>query len=176
MTVLTTARLTLAPPTAADLTHIMDLRTEPSVVQFMGGRASTQEECWARLLKYVGHWSAFGFGYWMVRENQTGRFLGEVGIAYQRRTNMPDGKDDPEAGWGLLPWARGKGYGNEALTAALDWSDRRFERTVCLIDPRNHPSLKLAALKGYQPFGQTSLEGSPMSALERRWRTRDSTT
>ncbi len=58
---------------------------DPEVTRYIGGKPLTEEESWARLLRYVGHWSLLGFGYWVVEEKTTGNFIGEVGFADYKR-------------------------------------------------------------------------------------------
>ena len=57
---------------------------------------------------------------------------------------------------------------HQALTAALDWTDRRLERrTVCMIAPENLASLKLAARVGYRPYATTTYKDHPVQLFER---------
>ena len=149
-----TKRLVLRPPTVGDFDDLAALWTDPSLLRYIG-RASTQEEVWVRLLKYSGHWALFGFGYWMLREADSGRFIGEAGVAWQRRTGMTAHGGLPEAGWMLTSPAQGKGLAREALAAILDWTeDRLGQRGVtCLIDPMNEASVRLAESQGFKKFG-----------------------
>src|SRR3954447_10623861 len=107
---LTTERLVLTPADLNDFGDIHDLWNDPATLTFLG-QPSTMEEAWVRLLKYIGHWSLFGFGFWMLREAATGQFVGEAGLAFHKRSLGPD----PEAGWALTGPAQGKGYAREAL-------------------------------------------------------------
>ena len=59
------------------------------------------------------------------------------------------------------------GYAHEAVSAALAWSDQRFARTVCIIDPENTPSLKLADRLGYREFSRAVFKDAPIILLER---------
>jgi hypothetical protein len=60
-----------------------------------------------------------GFGFWIVRERTTGRFVGEVGLAEFRRDLARPLPDAPEAGWVIAPWAHGQGFATEAVPAAI---------------------------------------------------------
>jgi RimJ/RimL family protein N-acetyltransferase len=153
-----TNRLILLPPTVDDFDLLAALWTDPSLLRYIG-RASTQEEVWVRLLKYSGHWALFGFGYWMLREADSGRFIGEAGVAWQRRTGMTAHDNLPEAGWMLASCAHGKGFAREALGAILDWTEaRRGQRGVtCLINPMNAASVRLAESQGFRKFGTTRM-------------------
>ena len=161
-----TERLILRPHRAEDYDDLAAMWADPGVTRFIGGRPSTSEESWARLLRYCGLWGLLGFGYWAVRERATGRFVGEVGFADFRRGLGFDGV--PEGGWILMPWAQGRGLAGEAVRAALAWGDARgWDRSVCIIDPDNAPSLRLAGACGYQETGRITYKDHPVVLLER---------
>jgi RimJ/RimL family protein N-acetyltransferase len=165
---LDTARLTMRMHTLADFEDCAGMWGDPDVVRYIGGRAFTVEECWSRHLRYVGHWAMLGYGYWVVREKGTGAFVGEVGFADYRRDIVPAFDGTPEGGWVLATRAHGKGFATEAVAAALGWSDAHLgKRTVCLIDPPNEASLRVAAKAGYRDLARTTYKGTPVVVLER---------
>ncbi len=167
---LATDRLTLRGHGLADFDDSLALWSDPRVVRFIGGKTATAEEVWARLLRYGGHWSLMGFGFWTIHESATDAFVGEAGLADFRRAITPPLGPDPEAGWALSPRAHGRGYASEAMTAILAWADRALgaPRTTCIIDPANAASLKLAAKLGYEPFGRGLYRGDEVVMLERQ--------
>jgi RimJ/RimL family protein N-acetyltransferase len=152
-----------------DFDDLAALWTDPSLLRYIG-RTNTQEEVWVRLLKYSGHWALFGFGYWMIHEADNHTFIGEAGIAWQRRTGLTAHADLPEAGWMLTSAAQGNGFAREALAAILDWTDQRLgtRGITCLIDPRNEASLRLAQSQGFEKSGTTQLGESIVEQLLRR--------
>ena len=174
-----TARLTLRGHRAGDIDESAALWADPIVVRHIGGRPFTREESWTRLLRYVGHWALLGFGYWVVRERASGRFVGEVGLADFRRDLTPSLGDDPEVGWVLATWAHGRGFATEAVRAALAWSDARHAaarladprrgpgRTVCLIDPENAASVRVAEKCGFREAGRATYRGEGTLVFER---------
>lgn len=166
---LTTARLILRGPRLDDFAASGAMWRDPAVVRFIGGRASSGEEVWGRLLRYVGHWALLGHGFWTIEDRADGRFVGECGFADFHRELEPGFGDTPEAGWALAPWAHGRGYGREAVTAALAWGDATFagDRTVCMIDPANAPSIKLATACGFVEQGRATYKGEPTVLFER---------
>ena len=147
--ILATARLTLRAHRTDDLPAGAAMWADPAVTRFIGGKPFTPEEVWARLLRYAGLWSMLGFGYWAIEETATGRFVGELGFADFRRAVVPP-LDAPELGWALVQAVHGQGYATEAVRAVLAWGDARFARTVCIINPGNHASLRVAAKCGFQ--------------------------
>ena len=165
--ILTTDRLILRAHTAADFPGCYTLWSDPDVTRFIGGRPSTQEEVWSRILRYVGHWEVLNYGYFLVTERQTGAIVGEFGLADFRRNVVPPFGDTPEAGWVMLPQYHGKGLAQEALTAVLAWADRTMPRTVCMIHPDNAPSLKLAAKLGYAEYARSQYGEHTPILLER---------
>lgn len=166
---LETARLVLSAHKPSDHADCTALWADPAVVRFIGGRVSTAEETWSRLLRYAGLWALLGLGYWVVREAASGRFVGEAGLADFQRELTPSFGDAPEAGWALAPWAQGRGYASEAVGALLAWNDARApgRRVVCMIAPQNAPSLRVAERCGFRPYAQTDYKGAPTLLLER---------
>ncbi|MFN3524405.1 MAG: GNAT family N-acetyltransferase [Phenylobacterium sp.] len=166
---LDTERLTLRGHTVEDFAESAAMWGDPEVTRFIGGRPFSAEEVWSRLLRYAGHWALKGYGYWVVRERGSGRFVGEVGFADFRRAIEPPLGEAPEAGWVLSPWAHSKGFGSEAVRALHAWGDKAFggARTVCLIAPENAPSLALAARVGYREYARSTYHDAPTILLER---------
>jgi len=121
-----TARLLLRPHCPEDFADCAAMWADPEVTRHIGGRPFTAEEVWARLLRYAGHWSLHGWGYWVARIRDTGEFVGELGFADFRRALDPPFGDAPEIGWALAPSAQGRGLAREAVEAALRWADANF--------------------------------------------------
>lgn len=164
---LTTPRLILRAHTAADFPACCTLWADPVVTRFIGGRPSTQEEVWSRILRYAGHWQLLGYGYFLAIDRQNGALVGEFGLADFYRDITPSFGDTPEAGWVMLPGFQGRGLAQEALEAVLNWADHTMPRTVCMIDPDNTPSLKLAAKLGYAEYARTTYKNHASILLVR---------
>jgi RimJ/RimL family protein N-acetyltransferase len=166
---LETTRLRLRGHRIDDFSASAAMWAEPVVVRYIGGRPLSQEEAWTRLLRYVGHWSWMGFGYWAVEEKATGKFIGEVGFADLRREIQPSIQGLPELGWVLAGRAHGKGYATEAVGAAIAWGNAHLvsERTVCLIHPWNLGSLRVAEKSGFQESLRTTYKAQPTILLTR---------
>src|SRR5215472_9680946 len=138
--------------------------SDPVVLQHISINPSTLEESWARLLRYAGLWSLLGFGYWAVEERATGRFVGDVGVMELHRAITPP-LDAPEVGWVLAPWSYGRGYATEAARAMLGWCDTHLDSstTVCIIDPDNAASLRVAHKCAYLEKGMREYKGSTVT-------------
>src|SRR4051812_6375028 len=98
---LETPRLTLRSHSLTDFDACAAMWGDPLVTQHIGGRPATPEEVWARVLRYAGLWAVLGFGYWIVEERATRRFVGEVGLSDFRRDITPSFGGAAEVGWAL---------------------------------------------------------------------------
>jgi RimJ/RimL family protein N-acetyltransferase len=144
----------------SDFEDSFALWRDPDIVRHITGKPATREEAWMRL------WALVGYGFWTVRERETGRFIGEVGLADFHRDI--DWGTDPECGWVLSPSVHGRGYATEAVTATLAWRDRHVpgSRTVCMIGPDNAASLRVADKCGFGFVGDADYHG-PVKLFER---------
>ena len=169
MRTITTARLVMRPPTRDDFEDSAMLWADPEIVRYIGGKPATREEAWARLTRNVGHWALQGFGVWTVRERDTGRYTGEVGLFDFKRNITPSLAGAQEMGWVLGNRAQGMGYATEAVRAAITWSQQKFPgaRLVCMIDPGNAPSLRVAEKCGFTEYARTTYKESEVLLLER---------
>ena len=157
--VLTTERLVIRPHGEADFDDSFALWADTDVVRFIGGQPSVRSDAWGRVLKYAGLWQLLGYGYWALTDRQTGRFLGEAGLADFKRDMEPPLPACPEAGWALCPHAQGRGLATEAMQAVLRWADETldFDRSCCLIDADNAPSIRVAEKLGYSRSHQARM-------------------
>ena len=155
--VLESERLRLRGHRPVDYEDSAAMWGDVEVARYVGGKPLTREEVWARLLRYVGHWAWMGYGLWVVEEKDTGKFVGEVGYANYKRDIQPPLTDMPELGWVLARDFHGKGYATEAVRVATAWGDERFgsQRTVCIIDPENVASIRVAEKCGFKESART---------------------
>ncbi|MEW2912843.1 GNAT family N-acetyltransferase [Leisingera sp. JC11] len=166
---LETERLILRPHGVQDFDAVAALWAAPEVVRFISGTPSTPEESWTRLLRYIGHWQALGYGYWAVTLRDSGRFIGEVGFADYQRSMEPPLAGIPEAGWVLSPEVHGQGIATEAVgrihrwaAEATDWAE-----TACIFDPAHTVSHRVAVKLGYAPAGEALYRGNPTLVMKR---------
>ncbi|MBJ7483820.1 GNAT family N-acetyltransferase [Brevundimonas sp.] len=167
--ILTTERLILTPVALADFDDLMALWSDPVFTQVIAHRdPMSQEEVWFRLLRDIGHWQVLGFGNWALRQKTDGAYVGSVGVLDYRRGCTPP-LDAPELGWGVGSAFQGQGLAREGLDAALAWADHSLKvpRTVCMINPDNAPSLKLAERTGFRPYAEGVYYERPVILLER---------
>ena len=148
--VIETARLRLRGHRSADFGDCAAMWADPGVVRHIGGRPFPAEEVWAKILRYAGLWSLLGYGYWAIEEKASGRYVGDVGFADFKRDVRPSFDGAPEIGWG-------DGY----FAAA---------RTVCMIDPENAASIRVAEKCGYREFGRTLYKNQATILFQREGR------
>src|SRR5262249_2169311 len=148
---------------ASDLDACAAMWGNPQVTRHIGGRPSSRQQTWMRILQYAGLWKILGYGYWAIEEISSGTFVGDVGLADFHRDRQPSIEGIPEAGWALDPVFAGRGYATEALQTVLAWADRNVstDRTVCIIASENTASINVARKSGYRDATQATFNGSP---------------
>lgn len=164
-----TARLVLRPHRISDYEDCCALTSDPEAVRMIYQNPMSREDTWHRLLRFAGHWSLLGYGLLIVEEKVSGRVVGEVGLADFHRGLGDDFDPFPEMAWMMSTEVHGRGYATEAAQAALRWMEVAFspDRTVCIIDPANAPSLRVAEKLGYHPIGNAEYKGKPILKLRR---------
>ncbi len=165
-----TDRLVLRAHRLDDFDASFAMWSDPVVTRFIGGKPSTEQQAWSRLLVYAGHWALMRFGYWAVEEKASREFIGEVGFADFKRDIDPLMRDVPELGWALVSRVHGRGFATEAVGAVVAWGDAHFKsgRTVCLIDPENLASVRVAQKCGYREFNRTLFNNRPTVFFQRQ--------
>lgn len=147
----------------SDFDACCELWADPEVVRYISGKPSSRSDTWGRLLKYAGHWSLSGFGYWAVIEKNSGALIGDIGFADFKREISPSLEGFAEAGWVASPKFQGKGYAREAVELSLSWlkRSRRFPEVHCIIAPENTASIGLAVRVGFKKYADGAYMGEP---------------
>ncbi len=146
-TILETKRLTLRPLTMDDLDVLAELYSDPEVRRYFPDRTLTYEETkkelgWIIDVCYGRH----GFGLWATIHNETGAFIGRCGL-------IPwtlEGRSEVEVAYLLAKTYWGQGLATEAAQAILGYGFERLpvERLICVIEPENRASMKVATKIG----------------------------
>lgn len=163
---LKTDRLILRAHCAQDFDDCAALWADPAVIKHIAPNPSTRSESWTRLLRYAGHWSLLGYGFWVVTDHDH-TFLGEVGFADFKRDLVPE-IHRPEAGWVLASHAHGRGIATEAMTAAHAWLDPQHPETCALFDPAHTRSQNVAAKLGYSVSHTADFGGLETLVMSRK--------
>lgn len=166
---LATDRVQLRPYRLADFDDMHALMSQPAVHRYPRREPFSAEESWTRLLRHLGHWAEFEFGFLAVEERHSGRFIGEAGFSFFRRGLANEYGDAPEATWTIEPEYQGRGYATEAAAAAQEWADNTLglSRTLCMIHADNAPSLSIARKLGYREVGRPIYLGTPVTFHQR---------
>jgi RimJ/RimL family protein N-acetyltransferase len=164
-----TARLRLRAHAARDFEACCEMWSDPDVTRFTGGKTSTPQQTWQRMLAYLGHWRVLEYGYWAIEERATSSYIGEAGFADFKRDVGPHMRDIPELGFALVSRVHRKGYASEAVRAILDWGDAHLpsKRTVALTNEENAPSVRVLEKHGYRVFDRTLYHDARVIFLQR---------
>jgi RimJ/RimL family protein N-acetyltransferase len=173
-------RIVIAPPIATERLILREIRaedfgavhalwTDPENVRFVGGKPSTPSQSWRRITNSAGMWPILNYGYWALEEKSTGDFIGLVGFADFHRDEPAGFSGDPEIGYVIDKQVHGKGYGREAMAACMQWFDDTHGRirTICMIEPGNIASLKIAERLGYKTYAEGEIDGAAVLLMER---------
>lgn len=165
-----TDRLVLAAPTAADFEAFARLWTLPEVYHYILGAPRPKAQSWASFLALFGTWAHLGYGMWLVKRRDTGEMIGQVGFLSAMRGHGAGFDEYPEAGWLFDAAGQGHGFAHEAMVAALDWFDGAglADRSVCMIDPANAASMRLADKLGFIETRPSAFDGNSLQLFERR--------
>jgi RimJ/RimL family protein N-acetyltransferase len=163
-----TPRLRLRAHRRDDLQPCFAMWSNPEVCKFIG-QASSEQQTWARILAYAGHWELMGFGYWAIELADEKTFVGEIGLADFHRDIADSMRGVPELGFAIDSAFGGNGYATEAARSVLAWADANLdhERTVCLINEQNAKSVGVAQKVGYTIFERAAFRGTPTLFLAR---------
>jgi len=94
---LETDRLVLRVHRLDDLAACAAMWADPLVTRHIGGKPSTPQATWLRMLRYPGLWALLGFGYWAVEEKATGAFVADVGFADLSVSSFHRSKGSPNS-------------------------------------------------------------------------------
>jgi RimJ/RimL family protein N-acetyltransferase len=160
MTELSTGRLLLRPFRAGDFDAHAEICADPEVMRYIRAGSLPRVDAWWQMARYMGHWQLRGFGLWAVVERDSGRLVGHLGFL------DPEGGHGFEMGWALARHAWGKGYAFEGAQAALRFafSELRREHVLCLIQPVNTRSIRLAGRLGARLEGEIVEAGTRLLA------------
>ena len=158
----------MRPVSVDDLPDLIELWRDESFTRFTSGRPLSEEAVWFRLLRVIGHCQIKSYGNWTIRDSSSDAYLGSVGV-FDYKRDLPLPMTSPELGWGITPEHHGRGIASEALDIFMKYVDQTLSvpRTVCMISPDNHSSVKLAARNGYRQYAKTDYKGFAVNLFER---------
>lgn len=141
--ILETKRLLLRRQITEDLDDLWALYCDPEITKYIPdaprSRAEAKEELeWHR----HGHPRFPELGLWATIDKETGKFIGRCGL-------LPwtiEGQNEVEVAYTIARDYWGKGLATEASQAILQYGFQKLNlpRLICLIDPENVASQKVA--------------------------------
>ncbi|MGL5940024.1 MAG: GNAT family N-acetyltransferase [Waterburya sp.] len=146
MQILETPRLTLRYITIRDSEALVAILGDPQVMKYsiigVHNRQQIRQFIEQRLLSYL----ECGFGLYAVVYKENQELIGYCGFFIQKIEQQPE----VEIGYRLAKKYWGQGLATEAAQAVLTYGKQRFnfKRFVCLIDPANTGSIRVAQKLG----------------------------
>jgi RimJ/RimL family protein N-acetyltransferase len=142
-TILETPRLILRHQVLLDLDDLWALYCNPNITKYIPDAPRSREEAQEELEWHMhGHPHNPSLGLWATIHKETGKFIGRCGL-------LPwtiDGQDEVEVAYTIAEAYQAQGLGSEAAQAILNYGFEKLSltRLICLIDPENIASQKVA--------------------------------
>jgi len=178
-TVIETDRLVLRRLTIDDVDVLAEIYRDPDVRRYFPGgtldREETRDEVAWVIDEYYGR---YGFGLWATILKETGALIGRCGLLPWTAVPEPDGglsiqhvaegAPEPEGSWPEVELAYllakpywGRGLATEAARAivAYAFDELRLTRLICLFDPENDASRRVAEKVGMTFERTVTIEG-----------------
>ena len=169
MKILETNRLILRHFAPADLDNLWAIYQDPEVVRYIPDTPRTYEETREQL-----EWHQHGrprhpeLGLWATIYKPNGAFIGRCGL-------LPwsiDGQDEVEVAFLISRAYWNQGLGTEAAAASLRYGFEQLDltRLVCLIEPGNDASARVAEKIGmrYEQTGEDEIGPFLLYAINRQ--------
>ena len=161
---LVSARLLLRPLWKNDVDLVLELFTDPEIMEYAGGPVKN-ERIRAEMAASVKRGADGSIGVWCICKAQTKESIGTIALLplpveaedteweLVRTGEMPDG--DIEIGYFLRKEEWRQGYISEAVSRVLEFafSVASLEEIVAVIDPRNTASRKVLERTGFLSEG-----------------------
>jgi ribosomal-protein-alanine N-acetyltransferase len=185
--VLQTERLVLRNLTMDDLDELAAIYGDPDVRHYFPEGTLNREETKEELEWFIDvYYARYGYGLWATVDKGTGEFIGRCGLIPWTILLSPTGElalggtgDHPvgpegsevEVAYMLAKRSWGRGLATEAATAivAYGFEQLDLERLICLIDPENVASMRVAEKIGMTLDGNVELDGErfPLYSVRR---------
>ena len=168
--IITTGRLELWQPAAADLAQMHALTLDEETRRFLGNHQPNEADSFARLMRNAGSWALYGYGSFMVRRRGEAQIIGICGM-FRSLRGFAKGLDDvAEAGWVFHRSVWGQGLAKEAMRASLAWFDATHgaQRIACMIDEDHTVSDSLATKLGFVRYDRHVMEDGETVILYER--------
>jgi len=169
MSVLETERLCFRPFTVDDLDNLYNLYNSPDVRKYFSEGTPNREETRKELTWIIEECSPkYGFGLWSTIHKTTGRFIGRCGLC----PIDVEGHTEIEVVYMFSKEHWGQGLATEAAGAILRYGseEKGLKRLICVINPENRASSKVAEKIGMKLEVDGCINGEPtlLYSIDRR--------
>ena len=157
-----TGRLSLRPVWGGDLPELQVLKADPRVFAVMLGGVRSPQQTAEELAHDIQFWGRHGFGMWSVRERQTEKFVGLVGLMHRA-----DGRGIALR-FALHAREQHHGYASEAAAGVLRFGHERahLRRIVGIARESNFGSRMVLGGIGMRICEEFEREGLKMLVYE----------
>jgi RimJ/RimL family protein N-acetyltransferase len=159
-----TIRLVLRPFSVADVDPLYAILQEPGILKyFPRPDPPSMEQVHQMVAKQISYWEAHRLGWWAVAPKATGALAGWCGLQYLAETN------EVEVAYLLSQAWWGKGLATEAARASLAYGFDQLglDSIICLVDPANVRSNRVAQKLEMTLLGQEIYFGMVMNKYRR---------
>jgi ribosomal-protein-alanine N-acetyltransferase len=146
-TILETPRLILRHQVLSDLDDLWALYCDPEITKYIPDAPRSREEAQKELEWHMyGHPRHPELGLWATIHKGMGKFIGRCGLL----PGEINGQSEVEVAYTIAGAYQGQGLGSEAALAILNYGfeSLKLSRLICLIDPQNVASQKVAEKMG----------------------------
>lgn len=162
--ILSSPRLHLRPLQESDVDLVLELFTDPEVMEYAGGLVRS-EKIQTEMASSIRRGADGSIGVWCICKAQTKEPIGTIALLplpveledtdwkLVRMGEMPEG--DIEIGYFLRKCEWRQGYGSEAVSCLLEFafSLSGYKEIVAVIDPRNTASRRVLERAGFVSTG-----------------------
>lgn len=144
--ILETERLYLRELKQEDLDRLHAIFSDEETMRFYPA-PFTREQTGQWIQKNQERYRKDGFGLWGVCLKETDELIGDCGLVRQ----TVDGRTEIEIGYHIHKKYWSRGFATEAAKAckAYGFHQLHFNKLICLIDPKNIPSIRVAEKIGF---------------------------
>jgi ribosomal-protein-alanine N-acetyltransferase len=139
-------RLLLTRIRAEDIDDMLQLHRDERVARTLGGPRPDAEIA-AQVHEIEAHWSRHGYGWWALRDPESGRFIGRGGLRQARVA----GQAEVEVAYAVLPEYWGRGYATELARVAVaqGFITLGLDEIVAFTLPGNRASRRVMEKSGF---------------------------
>ncbi len=164
--ILQTQRLIVKAIEACDLEHLINLRSDPLVMKYVGnGVPQSIDEVEHFLKAAIDYQDRYGFSFFCVFEKDSGAFIGQAGLFHLGFSRQ---EEDIEIAYRLHQKFWGQGYATELASALIAWGFEhlRVNKLVAFVHLENLASRRVLEKAGMVYIGQMKYQNKDVFGFE----------